>query len=300
MKAKMDELKGATYQVDLTAEGAIFHVDTKLVQTVLNRLQNDHNLTAETLTADSEGHSSAINPRIPRDGFALEPDSYDPLVHLLNKIIDATKEHMGSYLSGLRFHRFEKEVNTKYGCYEGLKPGGIGLIGNLPTEKEVSWEAVEIIIESKRAAKLIVQQAATYARCCLTNNLRRFFALMIGFNFKSLEVFVMVFHRSGLSASPPLQLKEKQGFEGLVRHMVGILSIQGEAAYGLDITRSQDLFHINNHLYQQVQYLYLQDCLRGHATVIYSLEGVYPKSHIDSEQTFTYMYLHSTLQQAPF
>ena len=154
-KAKMDKLKGATYQVDLTAEGAIFHVDTKLIQTVLNRLQNDHNITTEMLTADLEGHSSAINPRFLRDGFMLlvEPDSYDPLVHLLNKIIDATNEHMGSYLSGLHIHHFEKEVNTKYGCYKGLKLGGIGLIGNLPTEKEVSWEAIEIIINSKRAAK---------------------------------------------------------------------------------------------------------------------------------------------------
>jgi hypothetical protein len=293
MKARMDELKGATYQVDLTAEGAIFRADTEIVQTVVNRLRNDHNLTTETLTA--EGHSSPTNPRLPRNGFGLKSDSYDPLIHLLNKIIDTTDEHTGSYFSSLYFHRFGKEVNAKYGIYEGLKPGGIGLIGDLLTEK-VSWEDIEIIIDSGSAAKLIVQQAATYARCCFVNNLRRFFTLAIGFDFKSLEVFVMVFHRSGLSASPPLKLKEKEGFKGLVRHIVGILSIQGEAAYGLDTTRSQDLFHINNRFYQHVHYLHLRDCLRGRATVVHSLKGMY---HVYLKQNLTYVYIFGTIQQRP-
>lgn len=170
MKVRMDELKGATYQVDLTAEGAFFHVDTEIVQAVLNRLRSDHNLTAETLTTG--GHSSPANPRLPRDGFGSKSDSYDPLVHLLNKIIAATYERMGSYLSDLCFHCFGKEAYAKYGRYEGLKPGAIGLIGYLPTERNVSWKDIEIIIGSESAAKPIVQQAATYARCCLINNLR--------------------------------------------------------------------------------------------------------------------------------
>jgi hypothetical protein len=246
MKARtVAELKGATYQVDLTAEGAILQGDSNTVKNVLHCLRRDHNLTAETLTTG--GLSSPTNPRLPGGGFQKEPPSYEPLAHLLNKIVDATSIPMGSYLSGLRFHKFGNEVAEKYGSYKGLKPDGIALLGDLPTGK-VSWEDIKIVIESKRDTKRITDQAATYARCSLVHNLRHFFALAIGFNFRSLEVFFMVFHRSGLSASRPLKLTEKQGFEGLVRHIVGILSVQGEAGYGLDITRSQDLFCINNRI----------------------------------------------------
>jgi hypothetical protein len=274
MKAQMvAALKGATYQVDLTAEGAILHADPDTVKNVLHCLQHDHKLTAKTLT--TKGRSSRTNPRLPRRGFRNEASSYEPLAHLLNKIVDATSVPMGSYLSGLRFHKFGNEVAEKYGRYKGLKPDGIALLGNLPTGK-VSWEDIKIVIESKRDTKPIIDKAATYARCSLVHNLRHSFALAIGFKFKSLNVFFMVFHRSGLSASYPFKLTQKQGFEALVRHIVGILSIEGEAGYGLDMTRSQDLFRINNRFYEHVRYLYFRDCLRGRATVVYSLEGMYP------------------------
>jgi hypothetical protein len=274
MKARtVAELKGAAYHVDLTAEGAILQADPDTVKNVLHCLQHDHKLTAKTLT--TKGRSLRTKPRLPGRGFQNEASSYEPLAHLLNKIVDATSIPMGSYLSGLRFHKFGNEVAEKYGRYKGLKPDGIALLGNLPTGK-VSWEDIEIVIESKRDTKPIISQAATYARCSLVHNLRRSFALAIGFNFKSLEVFFMVFHRSGLSASRPLKLTENRGFEGMVRHIVGILSIRGEDGYGLDMTRYQDFFHINNRFYKHVRYLYFRDCLRGRATVVYSLEGMHP------------------------
>jgi hypothetical protein len=37
------------------------------------------------------------------------------------------------------------------------------------------------------------------------------------------------FHRSGFSSSRPLKLTTEEGFRGLVRHVVGILSFKGEA-----------------------------------------------------------------------
>lgn len=277
MKARVEmDLKSATYQADLTTEGAILHADPNTVQTILDRLRCRHKLTAETLTAG--GNSSVTNPRFPSDGFEEEDDSYEPLAHLLNKIVAVAGELSQlteSHLNSLRFYHFGDEVDEKYGCYKGLRPNGLGIIGELPIERAVSWEEIEVIIEAKRRIKHMVQHAAMYARCCLLNNRRRFFSLAIGFNFESLEVYVLVFHRSGLSSSRPLGLKEEQGFKDLVRHMVGILSTQGEAAYGLDITRSQNEFFINNRHYRIVHHLYLRDDLRGRATAVYGLDGRY-------------------------
>ena len=278
MKALMaKELKGGVFQVDLTVGGAILQAHDQIVRTVLDCLRTRHNLTPETLIDGSQ--SSEIAPRFPRDGFKDEAKSYSPLSHLLNKIIDVAKEFIpASYLGGrgLRFHPFGKEVKEKYGSLKGLKPDCIGLFGKQLPQGDISWENIEISIECKRTVKDMVKQVATYARCSLLNNLRRFFALTMGFNFKTLEAYIFVFHRSGLSASHPLGLKTEEGFNGLVRHIIGILSIQGEASYGLDITRTDaGEFCIDNHFYQLDRYLYLRGSLRGRGTAVYRLEGMY-------------------------
>ncbi|KAH9996892.1 hypothetical protein BJV77DRAFT_1065650 [Russula vinacea] len=247
------QLEGATFQADLTTEGAIFHADPNTVQTVLDHLRNYHGITATSLIAG--GQSSAAKPRLPKHGFKPQ----------------AIHTNLSSIFSTRSLMPLMNEVEEKCGTVKGLKPDGIGIIGKLQTM--VSWEDIEISVESKSSAEELVKQAAMYAHCSLLNNLRRFFTLVIGFNFTTLEAYVFVFHHSGLSSSSPLGLKKKLGFVGLVKHMVGILSIQGEATYGLDITRSQHMFHINNHYYQHVRFLYLHDSqLRGHATVLYSLD----------------------------
>jgi hypothetical protein len=84
-----------------------------------------------------------------------------------------------SHLSGLRFHHFGKEVKGRYGCAKGLKPDGVGIIGELPTgteDSELSWEDIEVIVESKRTVRQMVQKSGMYTRFCLLNNLRRFLA----------------------------------------------------------------------------------------------------------------------------
>jgi Fungal protein kinase len=273
-----DELKNATYRVDLTAEGAILHTDPNTVKAVIDCLESHHKLTHETLklplgTANPRSKSSATNPRFPSDGFKDEDDSYEPLVHLLNKVIDAANQCMSaSHLSGLRFHHFGKG----YGIVKGLELDGVGIIGELPTgTEELSWEDIEVIVESKRTVRQMVHQSGMYTRFCLLNNLRRFFALGIGLHFTTSDVYVFVFHRSGFSSSRPLKLTTEEGFTGLVRHVVGILSFKGEAAYGLDTTRTQNMFCINDRYYEIVRPLYMRGS-PGRSTVVHSLSGMYP------------------------
>ncbi len=80
-----------------------------------------------------------------------------------------------------------KEVQEKYGCANNLKPkpDGVGLLGELPTGRKVSWE--EVFLKIQNDIKEMVQQTATYARCSLLDDLRHFFALGIDFNHRSLE-----------------------------------------------------------------------------------------------------------------
>jgi protein kinase-like protein len=267
------EIMGATYHVDLTAKNSILSAEPRTVRAVTRDLK----ATLEHLT--DEGGSSPTDPRLPKNGFRDEPSSYEPFVQLLNKIIDTASKHISPShgpLGQLRFHKFGKEVKETYGSQKGLKPSGVGILGPLPTKTgDLSWEHIEVSIECKGRVKRMVRQSGTYARCCLITNQRRFFSLVIGFNFSTLEAYVFLFHRSGLSSSRPLKVTTREGFEGLVGHIVGILSIKDEAAYCLDPTRFQNMFCINNRYYEVVCFLHVRNSLRGRATVVYSLQGKY-------------------------
>ena len=272
-----DELKDATYYVDLTTEDGILHADPRTVEAVIDSLGT----TFEALT--SGGDSSATDPRLPVNGFYHQSRSHKPLVHLLNKIINTANRYMPrSQLTELRFHSFRDKDKETYGSHKALKPDSVGIIGELSTktrnaaeDPELSWEQIEVNVKSRASIRDIVRKSGTYASCCLINNQRRFFALGIGFHYKKLEAYVFVFHRSGLSSSRPLKLTTSEGFKGLVRHIVGILSFKDEAAYGLDTTRFQNMFRINNRNYEIVRLLHVCGSLRGRSTIVYSLQGMY-------------------------
>jgi hypothetical protein len=276
-----DELNDATYVVNLTNDKGILHADPGTVESVIDSLAS----TFQTLI--SEDVSSEEIPRFPEDGFGQERDSYKPLAHLLNKIIRAVHQFVPqSQLNGLRFHPFNKEVKETYGSHKPLKPDVVGIIGELPKgtgkanedpvkKPSLSWEQIEVNLESKDSIRDMVRQSGSYARCCVLRNRRRFFSLGMGFHYKKVEAYVFSFHRGGLSSSLPLRLTTPEGFNGLVRHIVGILSFKDEAAYGLDPTRFQDIFYINNRYYKIVGILFERETLRGRSTVVYSLEGMY-------------------------
>ena len=189
-------------------------------------------------------------PHLPPGGFTSEHLSYEPLIHLLNSIICTTNNCLlqvhGHYLGSLQFYSYGPEVANSCGSVKPLKPDGVGLLAGLSPGGRVSWEHVEVIIEVKNDIKALIKQAATYARCPLLSNRRRFFSIAIGFNHKTLNACFLIFH-SGLSSSYPLSLKTRQGFEDFVKHMVGPLSIRGEADYHLDLTlsKTRNQFYLN-------------------------------------------------------
>ena len=157
-----------------------------------------------------------------------------------------------------------------YNSHRPLKPDALGLlIPPNPQSQNESWNDVAIFVEVKNQTKALIQQLSTYARCYLAIDRRRSFAPAIGYNHKT---FFFAFHRSGLSSSGPISLKTPDGFESLVKYMVGILSIPDEEAFGLDMTRIGSVFRINERDYDIVRQICVRNSVRGRATVVYRLK----------------------------
>jgi hypothetical protein len=284
------EFKGATFIVDLTAEGAPFHADSNSVQAVLGCLRHHYG----DLLSDED--SSVDSPRFPPGGFQKEGQSYKPLVHFLNLIVRATNECLlpsPRYLIGLRFDRHGREMEDTYNSLRPLKPDALGLLRS-PTQQKLSWNDVAIIVEVKDKIPELIQQLSTYARCYLAADRRRSFAPAIGFNHKSLQFYYFAFHRSGLSSSGPISLHTPEGFQTVVKHMVGILSIPDEEAFGLDMTRRGDVCRINDRDYDIVRPICVRNSVRGRATVVYSLKCIQLPNSFYTHSTYA-----SSIQYTP-
>ena len=267
------EFKGATFLVDLTAEGAPFHADSNRVQAVLGRLRHHYGTTGTTLLSDDD--SSVDRPRFPRGGFQKEGKSYKPFVHFLNAIVRATNECLlpgPCYLTGLHFDHYGLEMEDPYSSLRPLKPDALGLLRSPTHKQKFSWNDVAVIVEVKGQVTELIQQLSTYARCYLAADRRRSFAPAIGFDHKSLQIVFIAFHRSGLSSSGPISLRTPEGFQTVVEHMVGILSIPDEEAFGLDATRCGDMYRINDRDYDIVRPICVRNSVRGRATTVYSLK----------------------------
>jgi hypothetical protein len=283
------ELTGATYFVDLTKEGGVLYADPETVQTVIDELRTTS--TFEELVGDDP--SSEAHPRFP-SSFSKEIASYKPLADLLNKIVATAKRHIlqkqPSLLQNLRFHHLACEVEGLVGSKRQLKPDGVGIFGDLPTTPSVKkdgetkdkphilWEQIEVVVESKKRKGDMVRQSGSYSRSCILSNQMRFFGLGIGFHYVNMDAYVFVFHHAGLSSSRPLKITEPNGFNTLVEHIVGILSIKDEAAYGLDPTRfrkdGKTYFIINDRCYESLHYIYVRGNLRGRSTIVHRLKGM--------------------------
>ncbi|KAH9040779.1 hypothetical protein EDB85DRAFT_1925459, partial [Lactarius pseudohatsudake] len=141
---------------------------------------------------------------------------------------------------------------------EPLKPDILGLLHpRTPDDPKTVWEDVAVVIKVKDHSVKTVKQLATYARNHLSLNRR--LALTLRF---------LCFHRSGVSASELLTLKEEDGFRSVVKHMVGILSIRDEAGFGLDSTRVNETYHLNGRYYDIVRTIQNRDSIRGRATAV--------------------------------
>ncbi|KAH9060905.1 hypothetical protein EDB87DRAFT_515058 [Lactarius vividus] len=267
------EFNRATFLVDLTAEGAPLQADSSNVQKLLDRLRVYHNITHHTLLGNDNSTKDA--PQLPPNGFATERNSYEPLTHFLNIIVCAAKECLtpwaARHLRGLQFLPYGVEMQDKVDSEKPLKPDVLGLVCSPPNQQKIFWNDVAIIIEVKSKRLELIQQLSTYARCYLATNRRRSFSIAIAFDHEKLRMRFLIFHRAGLSSSHELSLHEEAGFQSVVEHMVGVLSIPDEKAFDLDMARFENVYRINNRDYEIVRPIHVRNSVRGRATAVYSI-----------------------------
>lgn len=264
---EVEEFKYTIFVADLTSQGAPLQASPNDVQRVVDRLQYIHEVTHVTLFSGS--NSTKDKPRLPSDGFKVETSSYELLTHLLNIIIYAANTCLtrARYLEGLRFYPYDAEMREKLDSTKPLKPDILGFRARTPFEKPVSWDDVAVFIEVKANLVETIKQLAVYARAHLALNRRRSSSITMSFDHTTTILYFFYFHCSGISASPALHLDREDGFKSFVEHMVGLLSIKDEEAFGLDMTRAEDVYRLNGSDYRIIQTIYV----RGHSTVVYSL-----------------------------
>ncbi|KAI9444822.1 hypothetical protein H4582DRAFT_1911556 [Lactarius indigo] len=161
--SSFQELKSATFSVDLTSRGASLQADPDDVQKVFDHL---HNVTYTTLFGDRE--STEEVPQLPPRGFKTESKSYKPLTHLLNIIVGAANICLDrlSYLKGQNLHLYPHGIEMEDKLEEPLKPGISGLLQSCASnESKVSWNDAAVIVEVKAQQIKVVNKLATYARC---------------------------------------------------------------------------------------------------------------------------------------
>ena len=268
----LEELKDATFTVDLTAHGAPLQADPDDIQRVLDHLRDNCRLTHITLFADDK--STKDVPRLLPSGFGVVTESYEPLTHLLNTIVHAANSCLTGprYLEGLHFYPHGVEMRGNIYSDVHLKPDMLGLLhSHMPDELTISWSDVAIFIEVKGQLIEAVKQLAMYAHCHLAVERRLSFTIGVAICRNQSTLHFICFHRSGISISPPLHLDEEDGFRSVVGHMVGIISIRDEEAFGLDMTSVDNVFRLNDCNYEVVRTIYKRHDIRCSAAV-YSLK----------------------------
>jgi hypothetical protein len=277
MKDKiLQEFKGATFTVDLTAQGASLQADPDDVQKVFDHLRHNRRVTLMTLFSDEK--STKDVPRLPPSGFKAMSNSYEPLTHLLNIIVHAVNSCLTRprYLQDLHFDAHGVEMREKVDSEKPLNPDMPDILGLLhprtPDGPKISWNDVAVFVEVKSHLIEVVKQLAAHAYCHLAADRRRSFSIAIAFSHKALTSHFLCFHRSGISISPALHLNKEDGFRSVVMHIVGILSIRDEEAFGLDMTRVKDVYRLNDHNYEIVRTIHERNSVRSYSTVVYSLK----------------------------
>ena len=266
------ELKDATFTVDLTAHGAPLQADPDDIQRAFDHLRDNCRLTHMTLFADNK--STKDVPRLPPSGFGAVTESYEPITHLLNTIVHAANSCLAGprYLEALHFHPHGVEMREKIYSDVHLKPDMLGLLHpHTPDDPTISWNDVAVFIEVKSQLIEAVKRLVTYAHCHLAVERRRSFTIAITICRKQMTFHFICVHRSGVSISPPLHLDEEDGFRSVVGHIVGIMSIRDEEAFGLDVTHVGNVYRLNDRNYEVVHTIYERNDIRRSAAV-YSLK----------------------------
>ena len=231
-----------------------------------------------------------------------EQSYYIPIQELLNSCIEIVygvlrKEYGANkqfYYRGLTFKKYETVTGDKSCNSAGaLKPDLIGYIAKDNTKSKETpkgyWGEVpssdsngvhiEMVVEVKGNWRELAAQAGTYARCQFIASPSRTFVLVLGFNLDEGNMRFMLYHRSGLTATEKISLKDEEGRKEFLGILLAVLSWQKQSDAGFpEYTDGVEYVFREKEGYSVWKIVAVyhdsSNCVRGRATVIYKLQKV--------------------------
>jgi len=139
-------------------------------------------------------------------------------------------------------------------------------------------QRVMLPVEVKSDWRVLVSQAATYARSLFSANPARIFALVIGFNHVTNTLRFLVFHHGGLTASDECNITEEDGLRE-VAHLFLTLASWTTAEEAGFVTCYNHTAHLlpkdqsgTGHVSAEVEKILARShCVRGRMTFVYRL-----------------------------
>jgi hypothetical protein len=266
MKIMEMELDGATWESKDVME-RLCPADDTVVRSVLHDLERkevwytNSELLKARAVKDQTGHTVAATAP------AGEKGHYQPLVDIFMAVkasFIATRGNATGFHLDHVMLAYDRPTADAVGDAAPIKPDVV-----LATHwnKSLLWRDIMIPIEVKIDWRQMLKQIFTYARAVFVKQ-DRYFVLCILYNFKQKALRFCFCTRSGIVSSPMLHLAKDEGFRAFVRGLVGILSLENEAAAG--IQPSQDIVNwlrtFTGASYVKTERLMIRTALRGRGT----------------------------------
>ncbi|KAF7316184.1 hypothetical protein MIND_00136600 [Mycena indigotica] len=188
---------------------------------------------------------------------------------------------------------------------------GIRLVWNRLDSKDIQ---IQIVVEVKNEWTELIRQAATYGRAAFSAFPLLTWVLAMGYNQATGKLRFLIFHRGGLTCSPPLNIFDDAGRDDCLKIIMAVLTCNTPSAHGYvewcDGPRVRLPVSINN-ARQVSEYvdasikdvLHSDTCCRGRATQVYSLTYSWPPANLTSESSPTtgtaQHWLHTAPERTP-
>ncbi|RPD53233.1 hypothetical protein L226DRAFT_563965 [Lentinus tigrinus ALCF2SS1-7] len=200
-----------------------------------------------------------------------EKPNYKPVANFLNECVSSCKTVYSSlrhvklspfklampWFPNLVFSTYDRPTGDMVAGAPALKPdivaGGQPLKRNKKKKKKTvcywsrgrqGWNGMEIAfaVEVKNNWKVLVKQAATYARAQISAIPLRAFSLVIGVNHSTNELRFLLYHRGGLTASRPIRIDTAHGVLQVQKVLFSIILWQTPQDAGLPSFTNGDNF----------------------------------------------------------
>ena len=248
------ELKGYTWQFDTDRLAKVFLPKKRKFLLKPDQVDSLDAYVYDTIITEKvlKDAVTSFGERPQFSDSGVESDHHEPLCKLLNNCVKACHKALGDskgeYYRGLKFVKWDKPTQDGYSGEHCLKPGLAGGI-NLPEREEIKadgglyWRRpglnlneheLLIPVEVKKGWKELVRQAGTYARCLFMASPLRKFALVLGYEYNTQEIRILVFHHGGLTSSQALKLNAN-GIKDLHHIFLAILSWKTVVDAGLPL-----------------------------------------------------------------